>query len=166
MELNQTFVPGHPGIPPRWTSSAKSGVGTSLSSMSRAWFTLSHGILNEIYYPRIDQACVRDMGLSVSDGAEFFSEDKRNANSEIEFLAGGVPAFQITSTYFEQITHHWLNRTGFAPNDLWVGRLERLFTAAFVIHAHPRCKRRSKGRKHKVLYPTRTAHHRSIAATI
>jgi hypothetical protein len=36
----------------------------------------------------------------------------------------------VTNTYFEQITHHWLNRTGFAPNDLWYGRLERMFTSA------------------------------------
>ena len=59
-------APGHPGIPGRWTSSAKSGVGTSLSATSRVWFTLSHGILNEIYYPRVDEACTRDFGLILS----------------------------------------------------------------------------------------------------
>lgn len=47
--------PGAPGIPPRWTSSAKSGVGTALSPASAVWFTISRGILNEIYYPRIDR---------------------------------------------------------------------------------------------------------------
>ena len=52
-------APGWPGIPPRWTSSAKSGVATALSATSRVWFTLSHGILDEIYYPRVDQACTR-----------------------------------------------------------------------------------------------------------
>ncbi len=62
-------APGSPGIPARWTSSAKSGVGTALTARSRVWFTLSHGILNEIYYPRIDQACTRDFGLIVTDGA-------------------------------------------------------------------------------------------------
>ena len=44
-----TDAPGWPGIAPRWTSSAKSGVGTALSPVSRVWFTLSHGILDEIY---------------------------------------------------------------------------------------------------------------------
>jgi Glucodextranase, domain N len=44
-------APGWPGSPGRWTSSAKSGVGTALSPLSKVWFTLSHGILNEIYYP-------------------------------------------------------------------------------------------------------------------
>lgn len=36
-------APGRPGIPPRWTSSAKSGVGTALSLTSRVWFTVGHG---------------------------------------------------------------------------------------------------------------------------
>jgi hypothetical protein len=52
----RSCAPGWPGIPARWTSSAKSGVGTALGTGSRVWFTLSHGILNEIYYPRVDSA--------------------------------------------------------------------------------------------------------------
>jgi glucoamylase len=90
-------APGWPGIPARWTSSAKSGVGTALTASSRVWFTLSHGILNEIYYPRIDQACTRDFGLIVTDGHGFFSEEKRHANSTHEPVAEGVPAFAVTS---------------------------------------------------------------------
>jgi glucoamylase len=50
-------APGGPGIEPRWTSSAKSGVGTALGTASHVWFTISHGILDEIYYPRVDLAC-------------------------------------------------------------------------------------------------------------
>ncbi len=91
-------APGGPGIPARWTSSAKTGVGTALGSRSHVWFTLSHGILNEIYYPRIDQACIRDMGLIVTDGADFFSEEKRDADSEVQWLADGVPAFRLVNT--------------------------------------------------------------------
>jgi len=92
------LAPGGPGGRARWTSSAKSGVGTALSNKSRVWFTLSHGILNEIYYPRIDQACIRDMGLIVTDGATFFSEEKRDADSRVRWLADGVPAFHLTNT--------------------------------------------------------------------
>jgi glucoamylase len=87
--------PGCPGIDPRWTSSAKSAVGTSLRSSSRVWYTCSHGILNEVYYPRIDQACVRDLGLLISDGTMFFAEEKRDTISTIEWAAPGVPAFHI-----------------------------------------------------------------------
>ena len=71
--LNET-APGWPGISPRWTSSAKEGVGTSASYQSRVWFTISHGILNEVYYPRIDQANIRDMEFLVADGNQYFSE--------------------------------------------------------------------------------------------
>ena len=42
---------GAPGIEPRWTSSAKEGLGTAYHTSCRVWFTLSHGIVNEIYYP-------------------------------------------------------------------------------------------------------------------
>lgn len=91
-------APGWPGIPARWTSSAKSGVGTALNATSRVWFTISHGILNEIYYPRVDHACTRDFGLIVTDGKSFFSEEKRDTRSEIRAAADGVPAFDIEST--------------------------------------------------------------------
>ena len=94
---SRTPAPGWPGIPARWTSSAKSGVGTALSAQSRVWFTLSHGILNEIYYPRIDQACTRDFGFIVTDGRGFFSEEKRDTKSSIRPIADGVPAFAVTS---------------------------------------------------------------------
>ena len=43
-------APGHPGIAPTWTSSAKDMVGCTLGS-SRVWFTLGFGIVNEVYYP-------------------------------------------------------------------------------------------------------------------
>jgi glucoamylase len=88
---------GAPGIQPRWTSSAKTGVGTALSNKSRVWFTLSHGILNEIYYPRIDKACIRDMGLIVTDGVDYFSEEKSATVSKVERLANGVPAFRLVN---------------------------------------------------------------------
>jgi glucoamylase len=95
MDDHQIYAPGWPGITPRWTSSAKDGVGTSLNPASRVWFTVSHGILNEIYYPRIDQACTRDMGMIVTDGSEYFSEEKRHTQHHISLLAPGVPAFKI-----------------------------------------------------------------------
>lgn len=48
-------------------------------------------------------------------------------------MSGGlVIAALMSNTYFEQISRRWLNRTGFAPNDLWYWRLERLFTSALV----------------------------------
>lgn len=65
---------GAPGMPPRWTSSTKDGVGTAYSVSSCVWFTLSHGILNEIYYPTIDRPQIRDMQFLISGGESLFNE--------------------------------------------------------------------------------------------
>jgi glucoamylase len=94
-----TEAPGRPGGTPRWTSSAKSGIGTALTATSRVWFTISHGILNEVYYPRVDQACIRDLGLIVTDGADFFAEEKRDCTFVVDRIEDGVPAFLLTSTH-------------------------------------------------------------------
>jgi glucoamylase len=92
------YAPGWPGIEPRWTSSAKTGVGTALNLNSRVWFTLSHGILDEIYFPRVDQACTRDFGLIVTDGHSFFSEEKRHCTFQNVPFEPGVPAYELTNT--------------------------------------------------------------------
>ncbi|MFN7977744.1 MAG: glucan 1,4-alpha-glucosidase [Vicinamibacterales bacterium] len=91
-------APGAPGIPPRWTSSAKSAVGTAADFVSPLWFTLSHGIVNEVYYPRPDSAHVRDIGCLVTDGAAFVSEEKRDCESVVTWLEPGVPAYRVVST--------------------------------------------------------------------
>src|SRR5215470_6847210 len=94
-----SYAPGGPGIPPRWTSSAKTGIGTALNRSSRVWFTLSHGILNEVYFPRVDMACTRDMGLIVTDGVSFFSEEKRDCKFENMPVEPGVPAYRLVNTH-------------------------------------------------------------------
>ncbi len=94
----QPFAPGWPGIAPRWTSSAKSGVGTAIRKSSRVWFTISHGILDEIYYPGVDSACTRDCGFVVTDGAGYFSEEKRDAECEVSLIDDSVPAFRLVNT--------------------------------------------------------------------
>ncbi len=91
------FAPGAPGITPRWTSSAKSGVGTALSRKSPVWFTLSHGVLNEVYYPRVDSACTRDFELLITGPDGYLSEEKRDCQSTTTHLEDGVPAFHVTN---------------------------------------------------------------------
>ncbi|MFL5280423.1 MAG: hypothetical protein ACJ8AW_05380, partial [Rhodopila sp.] len=91
----QVDAPGQPGISPTWTSSAKDAVGCSLGA-PRLWFTIGHGIINEIYYPRIDIPQIRDLGFIIADRKGFWSEVKRVAEYDMRFLAPGVPAFEIT----------------------------------------------------------------------
>ncbi len=93
----ENYAPGWPGVSARWTSSAKSGVGTALNDSSRVWFTLSHGILNEIYYPRVDQACTRDLGFIVTNERDLFAEEKRDTVCSIKYISEGVPAYRLTN---------------------------------------------------------------------
>ncbi|WP_205963539.1 glycoside hydrolase family 15 protein [Roseicella aquatilis] len=87
-------APGAPGIPPTWTSSDKDMVGASLGP-SRLWFTVGHGVVNEIYWPRVDIPQIRDLGFIVADGKGFWSEVKRGADYTIATPGPGIPAVQI-----------------------------------------------------------------------
>ena len=98
MSATRLAAPGGPGIEPRWTSSAKCGVGTAVAARSRVWFTVSHGIVNEVYYPRVDLANIRDFGLLITDGVSYFSEEKRHTISEVSLMASGVPGYRMTNT--------------------------------------------------------------------
>ncbi len=91
-------APGWPGIAPRLTSSAKTGVGTAHDTQSPLWFTFSHGVLNELYYPDVDEACTRDMELIITDGKDFVSEEKRHTQSTAGTPGDGVPAYHVINT--------------------------------------------------------------------
>jgi glucoamylase len=94
MTEQQDHAPGAPGIPPSWTSSAKDMVGCSLGP-SRLWFALGFGIVNEVYYPRVDIPQIRDLGFIVAGPGGFWSEVKRNENYRLRLLAPGVPAVEV-----------------------------------------------------------------------
>jgi glucoamylase len=91
-------APGAPGIPPTWTSSSKDLVGTALGP-ARVWYTLGYGIVNEVYYPRVDLPQIRDLGFLVGDGRGFWVEVKRERNYSLTLAAPGVPAPTIVHTH-------------------------------------------------------------------
>jgi glucoamylase len=91
-------APGAPGIPPTWTSSAKDVVGCSLGT-ARLWFTLGYGIVNEVYWPRVDLPQIRDLGFIVADGKGFWSEVKRGGDYSLRSIAHGVPAYEIVHAH-------------------------------------------------------------------
>src|SRR5580692_8214122 len=88
------MAPGSPGIRPTWTSSAKDLVGTAIGP-SRLWVTVGYGIVNEVYYPRVDMPQIRDLGFIVADGSGFWVEVKRNANYYVTTPGPGIPAIEI-----------------------------------------------------------------------
>ena len=89
---------GAPGIEPRWTSSAKEGVGTAYHTSCRLWFTLSHGIINEIYYPRVDQPNTRDFQFLLTDGETFCHEEKRDLNHVVEYPERDCLLYRLTNS--------------------------------------------------------------------
>jgi len=56
---------------------------------------MGFGIVNEVYYPRVDIPQIRDLGFIVAGPEGFWSEVKRNANYKLSLLAPGVPAIEI-----------------------------------------------------------------------
>ena len=62
---------------------------------SRLWFTLGFGIVNEVYYPRVDIPQIRDLGFIIADGEGFWAEVKRVADYRMRLLAPGVPAVEV-----------------------------------------------------------------------
>ena len=88
---------GAPGLEPRWTSSEKDAVGMAYSASSRIWYTISHGILNEIYYPTIDRPQTRDMGFLLTDGETFCHEEKRDLDREFEYIDADSLAVRLTN---------------------------------------------------------------------
>ena len=89
---------GAPGVPPRWTSSQKDAVSTAYSASSRVWFTVSHGTLNEVYFPTIDRPQVRDMELLFTDEETFFHEEKRDLDYDFNYSDPEAPMVRVTAT--------------------------------------------------------------------
>ena len=88
---------GAPGLEPRWTSSRKDAVSTAYAASSRVWFTVSHGILNEIYYPTIDRPQTRDMELLFTDGETFFHEEKRDLEYDFHYIDPKALAVRVAA---------------------------------------------------------------------
>jgi glucoamylase len=89
---------GAPGIEPRWTSSAKDGVGTAYHSASCIWFTISHGIINEIYFPHVDSPNTRDLQFLITDGESFCHEERRDMDHKLEYPEQNSLFYRLTNT--------------------------------------------------------------------
>ena len=93
---------GHPGIAPRWTRSAKDAVGTAYAAASRVWFTMSRGVLNEVYYPTVDRPQIRDLQYLITDGRSFFHDERRHLTCTSEYIDDRSLGVRVTSVDPEQ----------------------------------------------------------------
>jgi glucoamylase len=94
---NSRPASGGPGLEPRWTRGAKDAVGTAYSVASSIWFTLSAGIVNEIYYPTIDRPQIRDLQFLVTDGKSFF-RDERSLSHQIQYIESHALGLKLVNS--------------------------------------------------------------------
>jgi glucoamylase len=89
---------GGPGTAPRWTHSAKDVVGTAYSTSSRVWFTVSDGVISEVYYSTIDRPQIRDLQFLVTDGETFFHDTHRHQKTSTTYLGEYGLGVQIVNS--------------------------------------------------------------------
>ncbi len=100
MNKNTTAF-GAPGIEPRWTSSAKDGIGTAYATSANVWLTLSDGIVNEVYFPHVDTPNTRDLQFLVTDVEIFYQEKKRGLLHQIEYPDKNALLYRLTNSDHE-----------------------------------------------------------------
>jgi len=111
-------APGGPGEQPTWTDAAKDGIGTSVTTASKVWFTLQGGVLTEVYYPRVDMADVHGLEFAVSNGKRVWleSRDMKHTITRIDdrtllfkqINTDSAGRFTITKTYTTDPAHNTL----------------------------------------------------------
>lgn len=69
-------APGAPGVGSAWTTGAKQGLGTSTTTASKIWYTMSRGITSEVYYPNAETPDVQDLQYLVTDGSTFTNNER------------------------------------------------------------------------------------------
>src|SRR5207245_319572 len=85
------------GIGTRWTRGTRGTVGTAYSTSSRIWYTLYDGCVTEVYYPTIDSPQIRDLQFLVTDGENFFHDERRNFVGQIGCISEAALGFNATN---------------------------------------------------------------------
>jgi glucoamylase len=73
-------------------------VGTAYAASSQIWFTLWNGIVTEVYYPTVDRPQLRDLQYLITDGKNFFHEEKRHLKSKFERLSDHTLGYRCTNS--------------------------------------------------------------------
>ena len=90
MTTSASHAPGWPGIPARWTSSAKSGVGTALSAREpRLVHAEPRHPQRDLLSARRSRVHARPRVSSSPTARSFFSEEKRDARSSVSSCRAG-----------------------------------------------------------------------------
>ncbi|HUB60250.1 MAG TPA: glycoside hydrolase family 15 protein [Puia sp.] len=95
MDKAKKAAPGGPGQFSAWTSGAKTGIGRALNAGSEVSFTLGKGILNEVYFPREDTACIRGCGIVVIDDTGLLWDERTDSRHLGGMVRPGVPMYEL-----------------------------------------------------------------------
>jgi glucoamylase len=95
---SERHATGGPGIEPRWTRGANEAVGAAYSASSHVWFTITAGVLTEVYYPTVDTPQTRDLQFLVSDGETFSHDERRHCESHVTYLSESALGVRVVST--------------------------------------------------------------------
>lgn len=83
-QTTSASAPDAPGADAHWLSAAKNGFGSSVTLNSQVWFTLTDGVLSEVFYPTLDTPNVQMLQLIVIRGNEIKTEqDDTNHRMEV-----------------------------------------------------------------------------------
>jgi glucoamylase len=75
-------------------------------------FNLGNGILNEVYFPHEDIACICECGLVITDGKEFLSLEKKDARHKIRMIEPGIPLYQVQTHQYSAQSEDLYPRSG------------------------------------------------------
>ncbi len=94
-----TDAPGAPGAPATWTTGDKEGLGTSRTTASKVWYTLTGGTMSEVYYPDGTTPNVRELQFAVTDGTAFTQfESDATVSRKVSLVDQTSLTYQQTST--------------------------------------------------------------------
>ena len=91
-------APGAPGASANWMTGNKQGLGTSVGTRSKVWYTLSDGALSEVYFPRGDSANVRSLEFAVTDGASFVDRESKDTDHAVRLADGQSLTYEQVNT--------------------------------------------------------------------
>jgi glucan 1,4-alpha-glucosidase len=91
-------APGAPGASANWTTGNKQGLGTSVGTASKVWYTLSGGALSEVYYPSGDTAQVRSLELAVTDGRTFVDRESEDTHQRVRLVDPRALVYEQVNT--------------------------------------------------------------------
>lgn len=87
-----------------WTTAAKNGIGTAFyephvqPSLSNVWFTLTQGILSEVYYPTLSHPNLQTLQFIVSDRKTFTNLESSHSLHQTNLLDPDALVYQQVNT--------------------------------------------------------------------